>query len=276
LGRTFCFFLSGVLIVLLLQGCAGGGYRYTDHKPAPQPDINDVKDQIRKTKQQIKDYEKFRTEQLHIAVINDVQNDKSRGWTKGDGKPSYEDLASTAYGNVAATEKEITKLKKKLKTLEEQKKSIMKQSSGCFLAETLIKMEDGSLKSFADIKPGQKVLTYDIGYGKLVNKKVVEVYSVKANHLYTINGQLNTTGGERLLSQDGWKKISNIKKGDFVHLDGKMVEVENIEYKLAEKTLYNIQVADTHNFYVITTNGSGYLVHNTSGSPGGSSGGGKK
>ena len=92
--------------------------------------------------------------------------------------------------------------------------------------------------------------------------------------MYTINGQLISTGGERLLSQDGWKKISNLKKGDSIHLNGSMMTIKSIDYSRVNRTLYNIQVADTHNFYVITPDGSNYLVHNTSGGSGGSGGGG--
>lgn len=268
-----------LLFWLLFQGCFGGSSGPTPTKTSGSninsEQLQKVNKDIEFTKNQIKDYETFRTQQLHQAVLNDVENDRSRGWVKLDGKPTYEEIAERSYANVAATEKEIDRLKNKLDRLESQKRNIMQQSSGCFLPETLVKMEDGSLKSLVQLQPGQKVLTYDIGYEKLVSKPIIEIYSVKANHLYTINNQLTATGGERLLSQDGWEKIRNLKKGDFVHLDGRMVEIENIDYVRANHTLYNIQVADTHNFYVVTSNGSAFLVHNTGGGGGGGGGSGK-
>lgn len=271
--KSFCAMITCLLFWMLFQGCFGGSSGPTPTKNSglkiDSEKLQKVNKDIEFTKNQIKDYETFRTQQLHQAAINDVENDKSRGWIKLNDKPTYEEIAERSYADAAAAEKEIVRLKNVLARLESQKKNIMKQSSGCFLPETLVKMEDGSLKSLVELQPGQKVLTYDIGYEKLVSKPVIEKYSVKANHLYTINNQLTATGGERLLSQNGWEKIRNLKKGDFVHLDGRMVEIENIDYVRANYTLYNIQVADTHNFYVVTSNGSTFLVHNTGGGGGG-------
>jgi hypothetical protein len=135
-------------------------------------------------------------------------------------------------------------------------------------------MEDGSFKPFLQIVPGDMVLTYDIGYDTLVSRPVVEVYAVDANHLYTINGEFMTTGGERLLTRNGWKKVRDLKKGDAVHVDGRMVEIDRIAYDRVNQTLHNMQVEGTHNFYVVTASGAKYLVHNTSGGGGGGSGGG--
>lgn len=270
--KSFCAITICLLVSLLFLGCLGGSSGRSTTKTSgsnkKSEELQKVDKNIEFTKNQIKDYETFRTQQLHQAVINDVEHEKSRGWVKLDGKPTYEEIAGRSYANAAAAEKEIDRLRRKLEKLESEKRNTMRQSSGCFLPETLVKMEDGSLKSLVQLQPGQKVLTYDIGYEKLVSKPVIKTYSVKANHLYTINNQLTATGGERLLSQDGWIKIRNLKKGDFVHIGGRMVKIENIDYFRANHTLYNIKVADTHNFYVVTSNGSTFLVHNTGGGGG--------
>jgi len=225
------------------------------------------------TRQQISDYEDFKTEQLHKAVINEAEHQKSRGWVKLDGKPTYEEIATRSYANVAATEKEIKRLEKKIDKLGDKKQELMNESTGCFLPGTGIKLQDGSLLPLSEIKPGQTILTYDIGYEKTTGKKVVQTYKVKANHLYKINNQLTTTGGERLLTPKGWVKIRDLKKGDFVHANGKMVKIERIEYIRTKQTLYNMEIADTHNFYVVTPDGDSYLVHNSSGGHGGGSSG---
>jgi Pretoxin HINT domain len=260
--------LSGLLIVMLLQGCAITRAPSSQAQTVKAPEskaVSDINKEIHNTQELIKGYEEHRTRTMHNAAMNDVKRWQTRDYVKLDGHPTYGDLADHGYAEAAATETEIKRLKRKLADLEHKKRELVKQSSGCFLPETMVKMEDGSLKSFVSLQPGQKVLTYDIGYDKLVNKPVIEVYSVKANHLYTINGQLTTTGGERLLTQNGWKKIQNLKQGDFVHLGGSMVKIESIDYVRVNRTLYNMQVADTHNFYVVTTDGSSYLVHNSSG-----------
>lgn len=283
--KLFLILFLNLAVVFLLQGCGGGGHGragsyqkekmrvYSGGKRVDNKPLTAVDKKIINTKRQIAEYEEFATKRLHEAVINDVKNHDDRGAVKLDGKPTYEDLATRGYADVAATEKVIQRLENKLEKLESEKQIEVQQSPGCFLPETMVKMEDGSLQPFSKLQPGQKVLTYDIGYDKLINKKVMKLYSVQGNHLYTINKQLMTTGGERLLGQNGWVKISNLKKGDFVHLSGNMVKIESIDYVRTDQKLYNIQVDDTHNFYVVTPDGSNYLVHNTS--SGGGSGGGK-
>lgn len=282
IDRLLCPLLLVVALALSLQACVvpgSGGSRpasppVDDSPPAAPRTIEEVDADIDRLERHIKDLSIFENEQRKIGVINEVEHNKSRGWTKGDGKPSYEDLADQAYGQAAATEKEIQRLKRKLAKTEREKQAILSQSAGCFSPETLVKMEDGAFKPFFQIAPGDKVLTYDIGYDTLVCRPVVEVYSVDANHLYTINGEFMTTGGERLLTRSGWKKVRNLKRGDAVHVDGRMIEVDSIAYHRVSDTLHNIQVEGTHNFYVVTASGAKYLVHNTSGGGGGGGSGG--
>jgi hypothetical protein len=273
------------LLLLLPQGCGSTLGRSTappspaSPPPAPPPaasrTINEVDAEIARLEKHIDGLGEYEKEQRKIAVINDVANYKSRGWTKGDSNPSYEEVADRAYEQAAATQKEIQRLKRQLSKTQKEKQDILSQSTGCFLPDALVKMEDGSFKPFEQIVPGDKVLTYDIGYDTLVSRPVVEVYAVDANHLYTINGEFMTTGGERLLTRDGWKKVRNLKKGDAVHVDGRMVEIDRIAYDRVNQTLHNMQVEGTHNFYVVTASGAKYLVHNTSGGGGSGGGGGK-
>jgi hypothetical protein len=271
------------LLLLLPQGCGSTLGRSTappspaSPPPAPPPaaarTINEVDAEIARLEKHIDGLGEYEKEQRKIAVINDVANYKSRGWTKGDSNPSYEEVADRAYEQAAATQKEIQRLKRQLSKTQKEKQDILSQSTGCFLPDALVKMEDGSFKPFEQIVPGDKVLTYDIGYDTLVSRPVVEVYAVDANHLYTINGEFMTTGGERLLTRDGWKKVRNLKKGDAVHVDGRMVEIDRIAYDRVNQTLHNMQVEGTHNFYVVTASGAKYLVHNTDGGGGGGGGG---
>jgi hypothetical protein len=267
------------LLLLLPQGCGSTLGRSTappspaSPPPAPPPaaarTINEVDAEIARLEKHIDGLGEYEKEQRKIAVINDVANYKSRGWTKGDSNPSYEEVADRAYEQAAATQKEIQRLKRQLSKTQKEKQDILSQSTGCFLPDALVKMEDGSFKPFEQIVPGDKVLTYDIGYDTLVSRPVVEVYAVDANHLYTINGEFMTTGGERLLTRDGWKKVRDLKKGDAVHVDGRMIEIDSIAYHRVNQTLHNMQVEATHNFYVVTASGAKYLVHNTSGGGGG-------
>jgi len=241
--------------------------------PAPRS-LEEVDAEIDRLEKHIDGLSEHEKDQRKIGVINEVANYKSRGWTKGDGKASYEEVADLAYEQAAATQKEIQRLKRQLSKTQKEKQDILSQSTGCFLPDALVKMKDGSFKPFEQIVPGDKVLTYDIGYDTPVSRPVVEVYAVDANHLYTINGEFMTTGGERLLTRNGWKKVRDLKKGDAVHVDGRMVEIDSIAYHRVNQTLHNMQVEGTHNFYVVTASGAKYLVHNTGGGGGGGSGGG--
>ena len=268
------------VILLFLLGCTTSG---PTSGPVNLPPVNEtpsaslrsvkeVQQEIDRTRQHIEDLSKYETQQRQIGVINDVENDRTRGWVKLDGEPTYEDLANQAYAQAAATEKEIQHLEREVAKLEKEKQAILSQSTGCFPPDAQVKMEDGSAKPFKDITPGDRVLTYDIGYDTVVGRPVVGRYRVEANHLYTINGDLRTTGGERLLTATGWKRVRDLEKGDMVHVDGHMVAIVSIDCQRLSTPLYNLQVADTHNFYVVTASGRHYLVHNTSG--GGSGGGG--
>jgi hypothetical protein len=270
-------------LLMVLVGCtigmpSGGSAnppKVADAPPEPPRTIEEVERDIDRTQKHIEDLSTYETQQRQIGVINQVEHDRTRGWVKLDGHPSYEELADQAYAQAAATEKEIQRLERQVTKLEKEKQTILSQSTGCFPPDALVTMEDGAFKPFKAIAPGDKVLTYDIGYDQVVSRPVIGRYKVDANHLYTINGELMTTGGERLLTRSGWKKVRDLKIGDVVHMDGRMVEIVSIDYQRVHRTLYNLQVEDTHNFYVVTANGARYLVHNTGGgSGGGGSGGG--
>lgn len=173
----------------------------------------------------------------------------------------------------AEIERDIVVYEEKIESLKKQRKKLTDESFGCFLPDSLVQMGDGSYKPFVEIVPGDKVMSYDIGYDKLVSRPVVQLYSVASNHLYKINNEFETTGGERLLTQEGWKEINSLKKGDVIHVDGEMIEVFAIEFIRTNHRLYNMQVDNTHNFYVSTANGTRYLVHNSGGGGGGGGGG---
>jgi len=139
------------------------------------------------------------------------------------------------------------------------------QSTGCFPCDIRVVMADGTVKPIAEVKAGDLVMTYDIGYERTTGKAVLRAYSVKSNHLYTVNGDFKTTGGERLLTPSGWKPLDSLGRQDFVHVNGRMTGVETIDYQRMELTTYNLEVDDTHNFHVQTQSGNSYLVHNCGG-----------
>lgn len=191
---------------------------------------------------------------------------------------------SSVHGNILSMQRDILAMTKSLdrsksreSRLQRDRDRAISQSTGCFPGDAKVVMEDGSTRMFSDIRPGDMVMTYDIGYDSLIAKPVLEVYTFDSNHLYTINGHFTTTGGERLLTQDGWKQVNNLEVGDKVLMGQDMVDVESIDYQSADLKVYNLHVAETHNFYVATEDYGSYLVHNCGGNGGGggSGGGGK-
>mgnify|MGYP001344902946 CR=1 FL=1 len=208
-----------------------------------------------------KTHEKLKEEYLEV-----------RGWLEGPTPMGNSPKAKRYAENeerMVNLSYELYDLKKQRERAMKAREILMEQSLGCFLPNALVQMEDGNYKPFDQVETGDKVMTYDVGYDKQVSKQVVDRYSVDSNHLYVINGELETTGGERLLSQDGWKEVSRLIMGDFVHVEGRMVEIFSIDYKRVNRTLHNLHVDDTHNFYVSTAKGTKYLVHNTAGGDGG-------
>ena len=167
----------------------------------------------------------------------------------------------------------LERMDKKAQKLARDRDKALSQSAGCFPADAMVLMEDGSTRRFADLRPGDMVMTYDIGYDTVDSRPVLEIYTFDSDHLYTINNHLMTTGGERLLTKNGWKEVNRLKVGEFVLMDQEMVEIISINYKALKLKVYNLHVADTHNFYASTKDSGNYLVHNSCG--GGGGGGGK-
>lgn len=181
------------------------------------------------------------------------------------------DLQNLSKGIMARNES-LERMKARLQALGKDREQALSQSTGCFPADAMVLMEDGSTRKFADIKAGDMVMTYNIGYDTVESRPVLEIYKFDSDHLYTINNHLMTTGGERLLTKDGWKEVNRLKIGEFVLMDQEMVKIISINYQALNLKVYNLHVADTHNFYASTKDSGNYLVHNSCGGGGGGAG----
>ena len=227
--------------------------------PLAPKSLSEVESEISRADRYIEEYSNEAAEAHQKAV-------QIKSWYG----PPRENLINEQLQKAAEAEKKAEEWRQYKKRCEPERQTLISQTGGCFPPDTLVTMADGSVKPFQAIRPGDQVLTYDIGYQIMVRKPVVEVYTVEGNHLYTINGELTTTGTERLLSDTGWKRVRDLHQGDKVQIDGRMVEISAIDYRRTDNTLYNMQVDDSHNFYIVTDSGTRWLVHNSS------SGGGSK
>jgi hypothetical protein len=136
-------------------------------------------------------------------------------------------------------------------------------ATSCFIDGVQVELVDGSEKNVSEINIGDEVKT-DKGDGV-----VTKVYPSKAGgqKLYGFNDKEPfVTEAHPFMTQDGWKKISEVSKGDTLYRNGKGdVTVESITAKeIPEDTpVYNFHV-DGHETYFA----DGYLVHNKTYAPG--------
>lgn len=122
-----------LIMMMFMVSCGGGSRPYypqgdAEFKSAVEADkLYGVDKDIQDTKDLIAGYEKNRKHHMRKAVINDVKNHKERGAVKLDGHPTPEDIAARSYEEVAASEKEIDRLKRKLNKLKSKKRDIEQQ-----------------------------------------------------------------------------------------------------------------------------------------------------
>ena len=143
------------------------------------------------------------------------------------------------------------------------------ESSGeysyCFVAGTKVKTETG-YKNIEDIKVGEKVYSYNLDNNELELKKVLGtiVSSTKDTYTLTIaNKKVEMSPKHQIYIVDkGWTRAYDVKKGDkMLTSDNKVVEIENIEYKVYDKPIktYNLTIEGNSNYFVTDIQ---VLVHN--------------
>ena len=137
-------------------------------------------------------------------------------------------------------------------------------AEGCFTTDTLVLMESG-FKRIADIKAGDRLRTLDPA-GNLTVSTVAKHYVFTNNHYYLINGNIKVTALHRFYTLKGWIRARDLKKGDRIQMsDGSFEEIISKERFSADLAVYNLGIADNHNFFVSSDGKKGYLVHNCEG-----------
>lgn len=198
----------------------------------------------------------------------------SRGGISQNGPVDVEHEIIRLQGDIAATEKDITNRKRHIVDLINEKARILDQKNkACFPGDTLVLTGEGLLKPIRLVKSGDMIMTFDIGSQTDIPKPVLATYQSENNHYYTINHAIRTTAFERLLTENGWKEVIQLKQGDKVVTDQGLATIHSLVIKKEIQTVHNLQVEDAHTFYVIHSGDTRYLVHNTGG--GGGGGGGK-
>jgi hypothetical protein len=140
----------------------------------------------------------------------------------------------------------------------------MAEGGGCFLADTKIKMADGSEKNIEDVKTGDKVLTFaDEKSHRLVEADVVNIVSHTVDGYLIINNKLKVTPEHRVFVNGAWQMIGEAKVGDYlIDEDGKQTLIDSIEAKHELVKVYNLTISP-YNTYIA----NGIYVHNDKGGP---------
>ena len=153
-----------------------------------------------------------------------------------------------------------------------QMQSLEAMGTYCFAAGTLVLTEDG-FRNIEDIEPGDKVYSTDEETGESGYKEVLQVfvketevvthvfYEVEQEDGETRTEEIETTLNHLFWCEGEWKAAGTLKAGDLLTLaDGSRVEVTDITYEDRHTTVYNMEVADYHTYYV---GEDGVWVHNT-------------
>lgn len=125
------------------------------------------------------------------------------------------------------------------------------EQSASFSADTLVMMEDGSSRKIIDIAIGDKVKSFNIQTGTVVNTEVIKTKSGFSGYYYLIDGGLKVTPPHPFCTPDDkWVKIKDLSAGQTVRISNSIRKISSIEQKMETQRIYNIFVKDNHNFFV--------------------------
>jgi len=153
---------------------------------------------------------------------------------------------------------------------------LLKKMFGCnsFTAETNVHTENG-LKPISEIKVGDKVLSYDERTGTTNYQPVMAIIQGEQRYQMVF---ITLDSGESIeataehpfyIKSKGWNPAISLKIGQALQLhDGTTVVVTEIDTSVRLEKVYNLTVANTHNYFV---GRDGVLVHNCKLTKGGKS-----
>lgn len=161
--------------------------------------------------------------------------------------------------------------------------------STCLVAGTEILMANGTQKKIEDVRPGDKVMGYDVSHKRLAPETVLATDSPIRDHHYDIKLADGTTIGltreHPLYSNKGWASIdpastlaenpnlhvAKLQVGDsLLEASGKYVVIKTMTYIPGNIQTYNLKDVTGFNDFIA----QGIVTHNKGGGGGGSSGGG--
>lgn len=131
-------------------------------------------------------------------------------------------------------------------------------AGGCFLADTLVNTTYNEYKCIQDLNQGDIVLSFNEKTQAIEYNPVSNLFQTVQPYYYVINGNIKTTAPHPFLVNGAWTEVKDIKKGDeLFDCNLNKIKVHSIDIVNQEISVYNLEVADCHTFFV-----HNILVHN--------------
>lgn len=133
----------------------------------------------------------------------------------------------------------------------------------CFASGTLVATPEGTQRIEA-LKPGDRVLAYNVADGVVVETHVVKCHSRVVNEVYELHvgDEVIYVTGEHpfYVIGKGWTKVVDLNKGDlFLTSSKRQIELGEITRVTRDVRVYNLSVDGEENYFVGT---SQVLSHN--------------
>jgi hypothetical protein len=128
--------------------------------------------------------------------------------------------------------------------------------STCFTSDMKISLKEGA-KPIGQIKEGDLVKSFDLEKKQIVYSKVNSIIKREVDSFYLINEKIEVTQEHPFYTDQGWKKVKELKVGDLL-FDGKdYIAIKDIKEITRKVMVYNLSVGSLENFFA-----EGVLVHN--------------
>jgi hypothetical protein len=138
----------------------------------------------------------------------------------------------------------------------------------CFVAGTLVRAEHGQVP-IEKIKPGDRVWSRNMATGRDELQPVHAVYTRRVIRLLTLTiaGESVTTTVDHPfhVAGQGFTRAISLKPGDALTTSAGTIPLEAKSLATETVTVYNLNIANTHTYYILTGHKS-ILVHNANAS----------
>lgn len=123
----------------------------------------------------------------------------------------------------------------------------------CILPKTKIIMSDKSIKNIEQIVTGDRVLSYNLRLGHLIEGVVSKKYihSCEKSHYFVINESLKITGEHPVWANDTWVTVSSLNIGDrLLNEKGEKILIKNITQEQEQNfQVFNLKLYGATNNY---------------------------